>query len=782
MLRFRIVGPIVALFALVVATAPAAAAAGPGLPRAYDVQRVDGPGPAADTRGFGLNLINAGDLNSDGKEDLAVSQGGGLLRSDWVAAGAVDADGEIHLLSGSDGSLIRTIPLPEPDGPNGVAGEDKAAAFGASISRLDVGKCADGDGPDPDSICDSALIGQPDGVPDLVVGAPFQDVPTPGGTGRDMGRVYVIDGETGVVLKRIDMPEADRVDQEPRSERLGSSPAGSVRPAFGRAVLTPAGLPPCAGNGGVGGCQPDSGTSAVRIGDLDGGGQPDILVGASFVQDDDTTNPICDRTAGAGNDVCERSGRLYMYRGEDIVGTDPAAIDSTPTWNVKDPVAQSDAPGLTVATEPELFASSVAPVGDVGICRGAAAEPGKRCPPALIGGPDGKPDVLVSAPRVDYPLQSPSSDRFDVGVVLLLDGATGAVLHIYLHPEPQAGSVFGLTISNQPPVGNLGHTALPDVYVPAIAQNVEFRGQGRGYVLNGERTSPDTITLATLNDPTPQASGGFGISGVGVGDLVGDAHNELVVGELSSQIPPQNLNTITDVHIFDPLAEQVVQTIKDPDQQRASSFGASLAPVGDVNGDGFLDLAAGAGRFDIGTEKEVGRVYIFRSNNSRPTPPAPEEPVEEPVFEGDFGDFGLFEEDFGAFDETGSEPPLDRTIKLRSSKARISLKRKGERRPPRVRLTGSVRAFVNQELCEPLQRVLLQRRRSDGPRRLRTYRTFQRTRSNDSGRFKSKQFRPKRTYIYRALAPQTDECPAGASNQVKVTVRKAKRSPKRRSS
>jgi hypothetical protein len=81
-----------------------------------------------------------------------------------------------------------------------------------------------------------------------------------------------------------------------------------------------------------------------------------------------------------------------------------------------------------------------------------------------------------------------------------------------------------------------------------------------------------------------------------------------------------------------------------------------------------------------------------------------------------------------------------------------------------------------------LQRVLLQRRRSGGPRRLRRYRTFQRIRSNDSGRFKSKEFRPKRTYVYRALAPQTDECPPGVSNQVKITVRKAKRSPQHRRS
>ena len=55
---------------------------------------------------------------------------------------------------------------------------------------------------------------------------------------------------------------------------------------------------------------------------------------------------------------------------------------------------------------------------------------------------------------------------------------------------------------------------------------------------------------------------------------------------------------INDVHIFDPIHETSLLDIPAPDQQPGLGFGTSLAPMGDLNGDGFLDFAVGAGLFD----------------------------------------------------------------------------------------------------------------------------------------------------------------------------------------
>jgi hypothetical protein len=600
------------------AGAMGATAASAELPRGYDTQRVDSPSPRP-SGNFGFLFINGGDLDADGFDDLLMTQNTSLLND---GNGALD--GDIHVTSSEDGSLVRTIPAPEPE--PAATGSNRRPAFGTYVSKMpDIGSCPGGEAGE---ICTAGTVGAPDDVPEIVASAPFVDVPTPMSTdgGQDIGRVYVLDGATGAVLKRIDMPEADRIDQDTETERLGPLPRSAVRPVFGRTVLVPAGQSPCEGNAGVGPCS--TMPEAVRIGDLDGGGEPDIIVGASFFKDDETSNPGACSTPGGAATECARSGRVYMYRGEEIVGTDPAAILEDPAWNIANPVAQPDPEPTAVITELELFGHSVAPVGDVGGCTGTRA-PGETCPVAEITGtPDGRPEILVSAFRVDYPLGNPSPDQFDIGVNLLLDGRTGAVLQTYFHPEPQAGSIFGFTLVNQPAVGDMGSTAVPDIFLPAAGQTVGFEGQGRGYLLNGGRTqSPNTVSLQSFNDPTPQAGGGFGISSAGVGNVAGDPRNEMLVGEFASHNPPQNTEVISDVHIFDPITSRALQTISDPDQQRVSTFGASLAPIGDVNGDGFLDFAVGAGRHDADpTLVDTGRLYIFRSNDTNPPPPPPPPP------------------------------------------------------------------------------------------------------------------------------------------------------------
>src|SRR5262249_30820920 len=78
---------------------------------------------------------------------------------------------------------------------------------------------------------------------------------------------------------------------------------------------------------------------------------------------------------------------------------------------------------------------------------------------------------------------------------------------------------------------------------------------------------------------------------------------------------------------FDPIHEVSLQDIPAPDQQPGLGFGTSLAPLGDLNGDGFADFAVGAGLFDQAATgggcpappalcSDRGRVYIFQSNNT----------------------------------------------------------------------------------------------------------------------------------------------------------------------
>ena len=484
----RVAHLLAGLLALAALGAPGAGAVGPGLPRGYDVERVDSPtAGASDTFGFGV--VNGGDLNGDGEDDFLSGQGTRILND-----GTGAEDGEVVVVSGETGDVIRTIPAPEPDAGCSVAGTaaDRCAGFGFYITPIgrnsttpaeftDLGSCPGGN-TDSDPYCDAAAVGAPDGVPDFAASALFVDRPSPAaadGTAEDIGAVYVFDGATFTVLKRIDMPQADVDDMADETERLiRQNPPAPARPWYGRTVLNPAGLPPCGGNYGVPPASvtppaPPSGCQtlpiAVRRGDMDNGTRPDIVVGASaykYEEADDQgggfgqNHPACDDTPAA--DTCIRSGRSYMYSGENIVGSPPQTPLGVPTWNIRNPLAQADDPNTLVINQLELMGHSVAPVGDVGACT-AAGPPGTDCPPPNSSATaDGRPEVLISVFRADYPLTGPDNPHdYEIGANLMIDGATGRVLQTYTHPDPQAGSIFGFTIYNLPAPGNMGPPGSP---------------------------------------------------------------------------------------------------------------------------------------------------------------------------------------------------------------------------------------------------------------------------------------------------------------------------------
>ena len=599
------------IFLIVVPTP--AFAVGPGLPHTYDVQRIASPRPALGGT-FGQGMASAGDVNRDGEDDLLLPQ----------QANSPNDDGQVFVISGATGALIDTIVSPDPGGTGDRAqlGSFWTSRIGANRTSApfsDIGSCPGGSS---GQLCTLPTIGPADGVPDIVAGARGVDARGL----RDAGRVYIFDGATRALLKRIDQPAED------------TTPLALSRPGgtwFGRTALNPVGLPACEGNYGVGSCSTGV-PRAVEIGDMDGGGQPDLVIGASLTTENSTTaypTSHCARTPGA---ACAASGRVYVYRGEEIVGSSPGEVldgagPGETFKRVRNLAAQADDPLSSVSSDPELFGNTLTPIGDVGSCNLAGIAPGDRCPRAnSVTTPDGRPEVLIGGVRIDSPIDNPDPALPDVGAGFLVDGATGAILFVYPHPEPQRGTLFSYQPSHHgPAVGELGDTLLPDVYMPAVAQDVKFKADGRGYVMNGNfRTNPTSVNFARLDDPTPHQAENFGPMGVGVGDLVGGAENpanELLIGALGGFFnPAPKQGIISDVHFFNAFTQTVLQTIPDPDQQGGSSFGGAIVPLGDINGDTFLDFAVGAERFSGTTGINEGRIYIFRSDNSRaPTPPGP---------------------------------------------------------------------------------------------------------------------------------------------------------------
>jgi len=693
------------------------------LPRTYSVQRVDSPAPAIGGD-FGIAFVTGGDLNGDGKDDLIVGtdEHGG-------------STGQIFEISGATAGTIRTIASPDPDGSS------TKASFGSYVGSIaDFVSCPGGVAGQQ---CPNATIGGPDGVPDVLVSALGVDV-----DGLvDAGRGYLYDGATGALLKKLDMPAADITEQKTANN------GQPVKPALGRTILNPSSRYGPTGSGG-----PTTPPPAVLKGDMNGGGAPDIIISASdYYETGASANPQS-ACASSPSNQCLQAGRSYVFYGESIAGSDPSVRDNTPDLTIKNPAAQPDDPSSPVNANRENMGYSIAPVGDLGKCNNVAVGPGAFCADST-GTADGRPDVVISSHRTD------DFGMFDAGVGLLLDGSSGALLYTYRHPEPQPAALFAFSNYNQPAPGDLGSSTTPDVYEPAMRQNNPFTGGGKGYVMNGafrQTGSPNSVSFSTLVDPTPHPSEDFGTSSAGVGNVVTSANglddrNELLIGAYGPHNPGTNPFVINDVHFFSPLTEQPLMSIQAPDQQEGSGFGTAVAPMGDLNGDGLIDFAVGAGLYDGTTGADEGRIYIFKSDDSpAPPPPAPPDTTGPQGPQGPTGATGPAGRSGGSLTLAG------RTLDVAPSRSKV-------REGSRVRLRGVLEAFADPSECESGQSVEIQRRSPRSP----VYRTFRRVETGRSGRF-SLRFKPSKTRIYRARVPQTANCLGAASSGERVTVRRAR--------
>jgi hypothetical protein len=722
----------------------AADVASAALPRTYRVQAVDRPIPEVGGA-FGQGFVNAGDVNRDGRDDL-------LVGTDQRGGGT----GPVFVISGADGSTIRTIPAPDGGGSGGPSG------FGGHVGTLaDLGSCPGGT---PGATCPGAAIGAPDGIGEHLATAVGVDV---GGL-VDAGRAYVLDGATGAVLKRLDMPPADLAEQ-------AAAPGGAARPAFGRAILSPASpfgptAPDLSG--------PTTPPVAVRIGDLNGGGRGDVVVGApDYVETGATANRQSPCAAAAANPFAQ-AGRAYVFFGEGIAGTAPGTVDNSPDVTIRNPAAQPDDLTAPVNANRESFGASLVPVGDIGRCTTAPGA-GAACDVAVSTvTADGRPDVVVAAPRTD------DFAMDDVGVAFLLDGASLSVLAAYQHPEPQPAALFGFGNYDQPAVGDLGGSSAPDVFLAAIRQNNPATGGGIGYVMNGafrQAAGPNAVNFAILRDPTPHASENFGTSSAGIGNVVGaegglDGRNEVLVGAYGPDNPGTLRTVVGDVHIFSGLTEQPLQTLRAPDEQPGLGFGTAVAAMGDLNGDGFQDYAIGAGSYDAGASADQGRIYLFRSDNSAPaTAEAPTATAGGRTDSPASGPAGAAPADPAAppagapTDRSGaadSRPPAatPATV-LAGRRLTLSADRARAPRGARVRLRGRLRAFANTAQCQRGQAVRIERR----PRDAKRFRHLRAVRSDRTGAL-SLTVRVGATASYRAAVPRTAVCLAATSRAARVSV------------
>jgi subtilisin-like proprotein convertase family protein len=476
---------------------------------------------------FGYSVSTAGDVNGDGYADVIVgaryydggttdegrasvyhgSDSGLSAAADWTAEGdwiyanfgyAVGTAGDVN------GDGYTDVIVGAPSYSNGQSVEGRATIYHGSDSGLSD---------TPDWVVESNVVNAQlgmavgtagdvdgDGYADVVVGAP-----------------YYANGETSEGIATVYHGSASG---------LGTTAAWTAESDQGSAYF---------------------GHSVSTAGDVNGDGYADVIVGAYGYD---------------GGQADE--GRAIVFHGS------ASGLGITAAWT-----AESD-------QDNALFGRSVSTAGDVN--------------------GDGYADIVVGADR--YTAGENSEGRAFVyhGSATGLSTATD-----WTAEGDQDGAWFGFSVNVAGDVNGDGFT---DVIVGAFSYDRDETNEGAAFVYHGAATGlSDTASWTAESD---QAEARFGHSVKTAGDVNGDGYADVIVGARYYDNGETDEGAAFVYHGSATGLSGTAAWMAKGDQGTAW-FGASVSTAGDVNGDGYADVIVGAPYYDNG-ETDEGAAFVFHGS------------------------------------------------------------------------------------------------------------------------------------------------------------------------
>ena len=207
---------------------------------------------------------------------------------------------------------------------------------------------------------------------------------------------------------------------------------------------------------------------------------------------------------------------------------------------------------------------------------------------------DGFADLIIGGPQADL-------------VDVFLGSATGLAVGPHVNFSPPSGGIrFGYAVSTAGDVNGDGHS---DVIIGAPGFSNGQLDEGAAFVYHGSDTG--LIDVIDRQIELNVASSQMGISVAGVGDVNGDGFDEVALGGDLHSAGQVNEGRVS---IFRGSATGITTALgsffSNVDNAR---LGFSVAEAGDVNGDGYADVVAGA-PFQTQSLNEQGRVYLWHGS------------------------------------------------------------------------------------------------------------------------------------------------------------------------
>nr|MCU0254430.1 MopE-related protein [Acidobacteriota bacterium] len=324
------------------------------------------------------------------------------------------------------------------------------------------------------------------------------------------------------------------------------------------------------------------GRAVAAIGDVDGDGIDDFVVGAPYDELGAATEAgsvglFSGRTHALLCRATDPEGLANDYLGWSATGTGDINHDGTSDFAagvLYDDTGQGTNTGSVVVFSGANCARLLKLVDT-----GGASSDYLGAAVAGIGDVDhdGTPDLAAGAYYDD------TGSATDAGSVVLFSGGSGAVIRRLTDPLGASSDHLGGAVAL---AGDLNRDGTPDI--AAGAEGDDDAGADRGSVL--VFSGADGAVLLRLTDPTGTNYEHLGGSVAAMGDLDHDGTPDLAVGAPENGTLASNAGRIV---VFSGRTGAALARWTDAAGAAGDRLGRSVAAIGDLDGDGTVDLAAG---------------------------------------------------------------------------------------------------------------------------------------------------------------------------------------------
>jgi hypothetical protein len=215
---------------------------------------------------------------------------------------------------------------------------------------------------------------------------------------------------------------------------------------------------------------------------------------------------------------------------------------------------------------------------------------------------DGYADVIVGATHYD-------NGQIDEGVAFVYHGSAIGINTIAdaMVESDQADTYMGIGVSG---AGDVNGDGYADVIVGASHYDNGQIDEGVAFVFHGSATGINTTADAIVESDQAGALMGYSVSGAG--DVNGDGYADIIVGAYEYDNGQFNEGAAFVYHGSAAGINPIVAAMVESDLGGAQ-MGWSVSGAGDLNGDGYADVIAGAYEYDNGQSNQ-GAAFVYHGS------------------------------------------------------------------------------------------------------------------------------------------------------------------------